>query len=134
MSAAGLLWGVGLGVVIAAFAWRSTFDRDRSFYPTVLIVIAWYYVLFAVMTGDARAISIETGIAALFVIASVAGHRWNPLIVAAAILAHAGYDAAHHLIFPGHGAPTWWPSFCGSIDAVLAIAALLAAKGRKTQR
>lgn len=127
MSAAALLWGVGLGVVIAAFSSWLAFDRDRSFYPAVLIVIASYYVLFAVMAGDARAISIETGIAALFVIASVAGHRWNPLMVAAAILAHAGYDAVHHVLFPTHGAPTWWPSFCGAIDAVLAGAAAFAA-------
>lgn len=130
MSATALLWGIGLGVAVAIVASRLAFDRDRSFYPVVLIVIAVYYVLFAVMSGNARAIWIETAIAALFLSAAFAGHRWNPLIVAAAILAHAGYDAAHHLIFPYHGAPVWRPWFCGSIDGVLAIAALLAGRGR----
>lgn len=43
------LVAVILGVVVAAFAATSGSDRDRAFYPTVLIVIASYYSLFAVM-------------------------------------------------------------------------------------
>ncbi len=131
MTAAALLWGIGLGVAVAVFSSRFAFDRDRSFYPTVLIVIAAYYVIFAVISGSARAIWIEIGIAALFFIASIVGYRWSPLIVAAAIFAHGAYDAAHHFLFPDHGAPVWWPAFCGAIDGVLAIAAALAVRGRK---
>jgi hypothetical protein len=41
--------GVILGLAIAAVATGIGFARDRSFYPTVLIVIATYYVLFSVM-------------------------------------------------------------------------------------
>ncbi len=131
MTATALAWGIGLGVAVAVFASRIGFDRDRSFYPTVLLVIAAYYVLFAVMLGNERAILIETGVAALFSIASIIGYRWSALIVAAAIFAHGVYDAAHHLVFPDHGAPSWWPGFCGSIDIVLAIAAVLAVRKRK---
>jgi hypothetical protein len=43
------LIGLILSLVVAGFAIIVGFDRDRSFYPTVLIVIASYYVLFAVM-------------------------------------------------------------------------------------
>ena len=128
-----ILWGIGLGVVVIALATTLAFDRDRSFYPAVMIVIATYYVLFAVMSGSARAIAIETGLALLFVAAAIAGHRSNPLIVAAALLTHAAYDAIHHLIFPDHGAPVWWPGFCGAIDGVLAIAAALAVSRLKKQ-
>lgn len=131
MLATALAWGIGLGVAVAVFAWRTGFDRDRSFYPTVLMVIAAYYVLFAVMSGNERAILIETGVAALFCIAALVGYRWSALTIATAIFAHGVYDAVHHFIFPDHGAPVWWPGFCGSIDVVLAIAAVLAVKTRK---
>jgi biotin transporter BioY len=38
--------GIILSVGIAWLARFVGFDRDRAFYPTVLIVIASYYVLF----------------------------------------------------------------------------------------
>ena len=43
------LIGVVLAAVVCAFAMLTGFDRDRVFYPTLLIVIATYYILFAVM-------------------------------------------------------------------------------------
>ena len=43
--------GLVLALLVSSFARLVGFDRDRSFYPVVLIVIASYYVLFAVM-GD----------------------------------------------------------------------------------
>ena len=39
------LIGAGLAVVVCAFATLVGFDRDRVFYPTLVIVIATYYVL-----------------------------------------------------------------------------------------
>jgi hypothetical protein len=42
--------GVALAFVVSAFAALAGFDRERVFYPTLLIVIASYYVLFAVMS------------------------------------------------------------------------------------
>jgi hypothetical protein len=41
------LIGVILSLAVAGFAAVIGFDRERAFYPTVLIVIASYYVLFA---------------------------------------------------------------------------------------
>jgi hypothetical protein len=46
------LVAVILGLVVGAFATTTGFDRDRAFYPTVLIVVASYYALFAVMGAD----------------------------------------------------------------------------------
>jgi hypothetical protein len=48
------LIGLILSLVVAGFAIIVGFDRDRSFYPTVLIIIASYYVLFAVMGASRR--------------------------------------------------------------------------------
>jgi hypothetical protein len=47
--------GIVLSVAVALFARRAGFDRDRTFYPTVLIVIALYYVLFAAMSESVPA-------------------------------------------------------------------------------
>jgi hypothetical protein len=46
----------GLGTVVGL-------DRDRAFYPTVMVVIASYYVLFAVMGGSTQALLIEAAVA-----------------------------------------------------------------------
>jgi hypothetical protein len=51
--------GVALSVGVASFARRVGFDRDRAFYPTVLMVIASYYVLFAATSGSVRTALLE---------------------------------------------------------------------------
>ena len=43
------LIGVAMAVAVYAFAMMSGFDRERVFYPTVLVVVAHYYILFAAM-------------------------------------------------------------------------------------
>ena len=43
------LIGLILALAVAGFAAVLGFDRERVFYPTLLIVIASYYALFAVM-------------------------------------------------------------------------------------
>ena len=40
--------GIALSIGVALFARLVRLDRDRAFYPTVTIVIASYYGLFAV--------------------------------------------------------------------------------------
>ena len=48
--------GILLALFICLFARSVGFDRDRAFYPTVLAVVASYYVLFAVMGGSTQAL------------------------------------------------------------------------------
>ena len=52
--------GIVLSVGVALFARWVGFDRDRAFYPTVLIVVASYYVLFAVMSGSVQTVLLES--------------------------------------------------------------------------
>ena len=54
--AVGALLGTGVGL-----------DRDRAFYPTVLIVVASYYALFAVMGGTVRTLMVESEVMGLCV-------------------------------------------------------------------
>src|SRR5918992_209887 len=58
--------GLVLSAVVAVFARFVGFDRDRAFYPTVMIVIALYYVLFAVMSGSVQTVVIESVVMTLF--------------------------------------------------------------------
>ena len=61
------LVAVILGVIVAGFAATTGFDRDRSFYPTVLIVVGSYYALFAVMGASGYAsLGIEVAVGLVF--------------------------------------------------------------------
>ena len=51
------------------------FDRDRSFYPTVTIVIASYYALFAVMAGSTNALAVESVAMMVFLTAAIVGFK-----------------------------------------------------------
>jgi hypothetical protein len=51
--------GIALSVGVALFARYVGFDRDRAFYPTVLIVIASTYVLFAAMSNSVHTVLLE---------------------------------------------------------------------------
>jgi hypothetical protein len=51
--------GIVLSAGVALFARVVGFDRDRAFHPTVMIVIASYYVLFAAISGSVQTVVIE---------------------------------------------------------------------------
>jgi hypothetical protein len=80
------LVGVILTLAVAAFAFVVGFDRERAFYPTVLIVIASYYALFAVMGASTRTLIIESIVAGVFVLFAVLGFKGNYWLVVAALI------------------------------------------------
>ena len=73
--------GIVLSLSVALFARRVGFDRDRAFYPTVLIVIASYYVLFAAMSESVRTVLLESMVMAGFSMAAVVGFKSSGWIV-----------------------------------------------------
>ena len=95
-------------------------DRDRAFYPTVMIFIASYYALFAVMGGSAHALAIESIVIVAFLGASIAGFRRSLWLVVAALAAHGLFDFIHGHLIVNPGVPAWWPSFCLAYDVVAA--------------
>ncbi len=113
--------GVVLGVVVAGFAAKSGFDRDRAFYPTVLIVIASYYALFAVMGASGYStLGIEIAVGLVFALCALLGFKRSLWLAAAGIAGHGLFDFfVHHAIVTNPGMPAWWPGFCGTIDIVL---------------
>lgn len=90
------LIGVFLALGVAIGASAIGFDRERSFYPTVLIVIAFLYALFAILGGSMQALLLEALPIALFVTAAVLGFKktlwWD-----------------------------YWPGFCGTYDVVAGV-------------
>ena len=113
--AVGVILGIGVGIFSTAVG----LDRDRALYPAMLVVIASYYGLFAVVGGSNIAIANETIAAAVFVVIAAVGFRTNLWLVAAGITGHGVFDIFHHLLIENPGLPTWWPMFCMSIDIVL---------------
>jgi hypothetical protein len=65
-SALEYLIGLILSVAAAGFATAIGLERERASYPTVLIVIASYYVLFAGMGVSSRALLVEIVVASGF--------------------------------------------------------------------
>jgi hypothetical protein len=118
------LIGFVLALAVSAYATALRLERDRAFYPTVLIVIAFLYVLFGAMGGSGRAIVVESLIAGVFVAAASLGFRRNLWLVVAGLAAHGVMDLFHGRLVANPGVPTWWPAFCSTYD--LAAAAYLA--------
>ena len=119
--------GLVLSIGVAVFARLVGFDRDRAFYPAVLIVIASYYVLFAAMAGSVETVLLESIVMTVFVIAAVAGFKGRPWIIVGALAAHGLQDAVHGQIVANAGVPNWWPAWCLAYDvgAAAALAWLL---------
>ncbi len=108
--------GIVLSIAVAWFARGVGLDRDRAFYPTVLIVIASYYVLFAAMSGSIATVLLESLVMTPFVIAAVAGFKRRPWITVGALAAHGIQDAVHSHIVANTGVPAWWPAWCLAYD------------------
>ena len=108
--------GIVGSAAIAVFARYVGLDRDRAFYPTVVMVVALYYVLFAVMSGSVRTVVLESVVMSLFAIAAVVGFKSSAWIVVAALAGHGVFDVVHGHIIENAGVPAWWPAWCLSYD------------------
>lgn len=110
--------GAALALAVSVFARLSGFDRDRAFYPTVLIVVASYYDLFAVMGGSTRALIMETLMFVGFSVAAVLGFKNNLWIAVAGLVGHGIQDLFHGHVITNPGVPAWWPWWCAAYDVV----------------
>jgi hypothetical protein len=115
----------GLGTIVGL-------DRDRAFYPTIMLVIASLYVLFAVMGGSTDALLIEAAVATGFVAVTLVGFKYSLWLVVAALASHGILDVFHDQLIANPGVPVWWPAFCLAYDGVAAgyLAVILLATER----
>ncbi len=115
-----LLIGAFLAIAVGILGRSQGLDRDRAYYPTVTIVVASYYVLFAAMGGSNEVLVIETFVGAAFLAVAVAGFRSSLWIVVAALAAHGIFDFTRGAAIVNPGMPIWWPSFCLAFDVTAA--------------
>jgi hypothetical protein len=115
-----LLVGALLAFAAGLLARVSGLDRDRAFYPTVMIVVASYYCLFAVMGASTRALALESLVAGAFVAVATLGFRSSLWVVVIALGAHGMFDLVHGKVMSNPGVPSWWPAFCFTYDATAA--------------
>ena len=113
----GVILALGAGVLGTTAA----MERDRAFYAVILIVVATYYDLFAVIGGDMHTLAIEVAITLGFVALAVIGFKTSQWVLVAGLLGHTALDFVHGNVVDNTGMPVWWPMFCGTYDAVAAL-------------
>ena len=114
--------GIGIGIAVAVLAWSTGLDRDRAYYPTILMVIAAYYALFAAMGGSTTTLLHEGIPIAAFFAAAIVGFRTSLWIVVFGLAAHGVFDIFHPRLISNPGVPDWWPAFCSAADVTIAVA------------
>ena len=115
------LVGVAVGLGVCVFGTISRFDRGGSFYPTILIVTASYYVLFAVLGASNSTLAAECVVLAVFLVMAVAGFKYSPWWIVAGLLAHGVFDLVRHGLILNPGIPDRWPGFCLAFDVIVAL-------------
>lgn len=115
------LVGLALAAGICLFVRLVGLDRDRALYPAMVLVVASYYALFAVMSGSLTVLMQEVAGIAVFVALAVASFRISLWYAVAALAAHGVFDGFHARIITDPGVPDYWPGFCMTFDVVAAI-------------
>src|SRR2546430_2806409 len=87
--------GVLLALAVGLFATRLGLDRDRALYPAVTIVVASYYVLFAVMGASTGVLLREILAGAAFLLLAAIGFKKSLWLVVAALAGHGMFDLSH---------------------------------------
>lgn len=118
------LIGIVSAFAVAALGKFVGLDRDRAYYPMVLMITATYYVLFAVMGATTRTLVAEIVFACGFFVLGIAGFKRTGWFVAAGLVAHGIFDLVRPAFIHNPGVPHWWPGFCMAID--FALGAILA--------
>ena len=115
-----LVVGALLALAVGLFGTTVGLDRDRAFYPTVTIVVASLYALFAVMGSSTNTLLLESAVAAVFLAVAVSGFRSSLWLVVFALAAHGVFDLVHGRLISNPGVPAWWPAFCLTYDVTAA--------------
>ena len=115
-----VLIGASLAFAVGVLGTLVGLDRDRAFYPTIMLVIAALYILFAVMGGSTHALLLETALATVFLVVTIVGFKYSLWLVAGALAAHGIQDVFHGEFISNAGVPVWWPPFCSAYDVVAA--------------
>src|SRR5689334_22911955 len=98
-----VLIGLLVAGAVGLFGSLVGLDRERGFYPVIVVVTASYYVLFAVLGGAGPALWPEAAILCGFIALAVIGFKTNLWIAAAALLGHGVLDIFHGAMIDNPG-------------------------------
>jgi hypothetical protein len=114
-----VLWGVVWGCLQAASPLAFFWLDDSTVYALGLVLIAAVYIGFAVADGRGTVITVETGVASVFVVVAAAAVTGSAWLLVAGLAGHGFKDLWQHR--SGFVANTrWWPPFCATVDFVAA--------------
>lgn len=116
-----IILGLCLSILVCLGASVIGLGRERSFYPTVMMVIASFYMLFAAQAWPIGGFLPELSGLVLFAALAIWGFRASNWFVVAALVLHGVFDAFHGFIITNPGVPRWWPVFCLTFDLVMAV-------------
>ena len=112
----GVVWGGLQAASPLAFFWLDA----ATVYALGLVLIASVYIGFSVADGRPKVITVETGVASLFVVVAAAAVTGSPWLLVAGLTGHGLKDLWQHRT--GFVANTrWWPPFCATVDFVAAF-------------
>ena len=125
--------GITLALLFCGAAAGLGMDRERVFYPAVVMAVASYYLAFAVVDGRNGVMLSEVAIATVFIVAAVAGFKYSPWFAVVALGGHGVMDGFHHHLVHNIGVPQVWPGFCMSFDVTAAaiVAWVMLARARR---
>ena len=130
--------GITLALLFCGAAAWLGMDRERVFYPAVVMAVASYYLAFAVGDGRGAVMGSEVAIAAVFIAGAVAGFKFSPWIAVVALAGHGVMDGFHHHLVNNTGVPQVWPGFCMTFDvtagAFVALLMRTRARGKQPQQ
>jgi hypothetical protein len=114
-----VLWGVVWGVIQAGVPLGFWWLDPATVYALSLALIAGIYIGFAVADGRPRVITVETVVAAVFVVVGAAGVSGPAWLLVAGFVGHGVKDLwQHRTQFVAN--TRWWPPFCLVVDWVAA--------------
>ena len=114
-----VVWGVVWGCLQAASPLAFFWLDDATVYALGLALIAAVYIGFAVADGRGTVITVETGVASVFVVVAAVAVTGSAWLLVAGLVGHGLKDLWQHRT--GFVANTrWWPPFCATVDFVAA--------------
>lgn len=129
------LIGIVAVVFVSLLGVLAGFERERGFYPVILIAIGTYYVLFGAMTASVAVVAMEVAVLLVFVALATLGFRRNLWVAVAGLALHGIFDFVRAGLLVNDGIPQWWPAFCGTYDVLAAAyVAWLLTRGRLAAR
>lgn len=88
------------------------FEKERSFYPLILIFIAVIYLLFATIDSRAGVIGVEAAVMIIFIFLAVSGFKKNCWWIVSGFAAHGIRDYFLNAAVYNTGILSWRPEFC----------------------